>query len=102
MACTARRIPAPCGAGRVREKGRSANQRAGELPLESAALSEGKQSSMPAKAPSPGQLQAAFPLTLALSLREREHGIRAATSRGALDCRKRSVRFSLSSGRGLG
>src|SRR6266581_1546905 len=37
----------------VRGKGRSANQRAGELPLVSTTLSEGKQSSTPAKAPRP-------------------------------------------------
>ena len=56
------------GRGRagVRGKKRSANQRACELPRKSTTLSEGNQSYMPGKAPSPWQLQAAFPLTLAL------------------------------------
>src|SRR6266852_4155926 len=50
----------------VRGKKRSANQRACELPRKSTTVSEGNQSYMPGKAPSPWQLQAAFPLTLAL------------------------------------
>ena len=57
----------------MRGKKPSATLRSGELPMESITLSEGKQSSTRAKAPNPWQLQAPFPLTLPLSLREREH-----------------------------
>ena len=53
----------------VRGKKPSATLRSGELPMESITLSEGKQSSTRAKAPNPWQLQAPFPLTLALSPR---------------------------------
>src|SRR5712692_11216738 len=45
--------PSPGGEGGVRGKERSANQRAGELPMNSTTLSEGKQSPTPAKAPRP-------------------------------------------------
>ena len=52
--------------------------------MQSAALSEGTQSSTPGKATSPRQLQADFPLTLALSLRERGQRIpRCDESRGS-------------------
>ena len=45
----------------MRGKKHSENQRAGELLMEPTTLTEVKQSSTPAKAPSPCQLQAAFP-----------------------------------------
>src|SRR6266568_4837895 len=59
----------------VRGKKRCAHQRACELPMKSATRSEGTQSSTAGKATCPWQLQADFPLTLALSLREREQHI---------------------------
>ena len=81
----------------MRGKKPSANQRACELPMKSAALSEGKQSSTPGKATSPWQLQADFPLTLALSLREREQRIPRGDKSSCFGlAKKRSVRFSLS------
>src|SRR6266568_9692186 len=93
--CQARQAVLPLLGERagVRGKRHSASQRACELPMNSTTLSEGIQSTTPGKAPTPWQLQAAFPLTLALSRREREHRIprRDESSRSGLAQARRTI-----------